>query len=84
VRAFSERTTLGREAIVAGLRLTLSRALWAYSEDGLEDGGTLPGSSKADTLENPSSLSPFQYTEVGMVMMLKKGVPSYTRRIGAP
>jgi hypothetical protein len=86
--AFSERTQVGRGAIVAELRLTSSRALWAHSDDaddGLEVGrGTLPSSSKADTLENPSSPSPFQYTEVGMVMMLKKGVASYTRSIGAP
>jgi hypothetical protein len=28
-----------RAAIVAGLRLTPSEALWAHSDDGLEDGG---------------------------------------------
>src|SRR5215217_651747 len=62
VSAFSERTQVGRGAIVAGLRLTPSGALWADSDDGLEDAsGTLPGSSKADTPENSLSSSPFQY-----------------------
>ena len=74
--AFSERTQVGRAAIVAGLRLMLSGALWAHSDDGLEDGsGTLPGSSKADTPENPSSPSPYLYTGIGMVMIREKGVP---------
>src|SRR5215216_2896722 len=40
--AFLERTQVGRAAIVAGLRLTLSGALRAHSDDGLVDGsGTL-------------------------------------------
>jgi hypothetical protein len=83
VCAFLERTQVGQGAKVTGLRLTPSGALWAHSDDGLEDGsGTLPGSSKADTPENPLSLSPFQYIEVGMVMIRGKGVPSYTRMIG--
>jgi hypothetical protein len=63
VCAFLERTQVGRGAKVTGLRLTPSGALWAHSDVGLEDGsGTLPGSSKADTPENPSSPSPYLYS----------------------
>src|SRR5215216_2090551 len=50
------------------------RELQAHSDDGLEDGsGTLHGSSKADTPENPSSPSPYLYIGIGMVIILGKG-----------
>jgi hypothetical protein len=43
--------------------------------------GPFPGPSNPDTPENLSSPSPHPYIEMGMVMMLKQGVPGHTRLI---